>query len=349
MSVVVVPKTRYRGRNSRWRLGVGAAAVMSVVFASGIDVARAQNANPCARDASSEQPDKAQAVLRQAFELHKQLQFEESGEKYQEALQFSRDPRIHLQAGIVFLSALRLLDAFKHLDIALRCGRRLMSEEEYLDAQQMMKRVRKRLGQIEVHNGEAGADVRFNDVHWFSEAGPRTRMVVAGEYLVTVKKPGFVTVLAPVNIQSGKRAIVKPNLLTVGQATIVTRPFKRWQPWTLLGVGAFLSLVGGGLEWHASRSFDAYERDLRDACMPRCPIDIQTSLQRRFDTATWENRLAVGSLIVGGTAMAVGLTLAFLNRPRSRLRDTAGKANVKIVPMVSERGAGLSVGGRFSL
>ncbi len=327
-----------------------ACSSMLVIVAIGgvalVDIgpARAQDDDPCHRDLAAEQPDKAEPLLKRAYQLHQQLRYEETGQTYREALVYSQDPRIHLQAGIVFLNALRLLDAYQHLNIALRCGRDGIPESEYRDAQQMMKRVRVRLGQIEVENSEPGAEVRFNDKPWFSDAGTRTRMVVAGEYLITIKKPGFVTVLAPVTIETGKRAIVRSDLLSNKQATLVKRRWKRWQPWTLLGAGAFVAALGGGIEVHASRLFSSYGRDLKQACSPVCSLADQTSLQRRYDAATRENKIAVASMIIGGAAAITDLTLAFLNRPHTSRRPRADKADVKFVPMTINTGASVSVG-----
>jgi hypothetical protein len=72
------------------------------------------------------------------------------------------------------------------------------------------------------------------------------------------------------------------------------------------------------------------------------PDDIQ-DLESR---ARLENRIAVGTMIVGGAVVATGIALVVLNRPRRVLRETAPQpAEARIIPVISsdQLGVGLQI------
>lgn len=338
---------RHTGARQRIAAHVCIAAALALLFWPRPGWTQDAPACPDPGAITPEAQEKAQALLHRAFELHTEMRYEETGETYRQALRYSPDPRIHLQAGIAFLSALRLLDAHEHLTQALRCGRGVIPESELEDAERMLARLRERLGEVEVHCHEPGAKVRFNDAEWFTCAGQKTRVVMAGQYLIAVDKPGFVRVFTPVDVAAGQRVRVEPKLMSTHEATRVTRPFRPWQPWAVAGAGALFAVVGGGLEWHARTGLDAYQRDLEALCAPSCSIEEQSALQARYRRVTLENRLAVSALVLGGTALAAGVAAAFFNQPRTSLHPDAGRARIQVVPMVSEHGAGIRVGHRF--
>lgn len=313
-------------------------------------LAWAQSARPCPGEVSPENRDKARVLLQKAYELHTESRYEEAGQLYLQALAFADEPRIRLQAGIVFLNALRLLDAYEHLSEALRCGRDVIPPEMQADAEKRLERVRRRLGALDVQCPEDGATVRFNDTEWFScdlDTTRKSRIVVAGQYVVEVTKPGYVSVLKPVSVQVGERVLVEPLLMSNAEATSSHRRFARWQPWALAGAGALVGALGIGLEWRASAHLSAYEHDLEELCERVCTLAEQGAVQERYDTAVLENRLAVSALVVGGTALAAGLTMAFFNRPHTSRDPSAGTAKIKVAPMIAGTSAGIILGHRF--
>lgn len=70
------------------------------------------------------------------------------------------------------------------------------------------------------------------------------------------------------------------------------------------------------------------------------------SLLDVYDRAVTENQLAIGAFVAGGTAVAVGLALAWLNQPRAH-RPEAPPSPIELIPTVSPGRAGVSALIRF--
>jgi hypothetical protein len=65
-----------------------------------------------------------------------------------------------------------------------------------------------------------------------------------------------------------------------------------------------------------------------------------------YDRGVTENRLAVGAFAAGGTVVAVGLALVWLNQPRTH-RAEAPASPIELIPTVSPDRAGVSALIRF--
>jgi hypothetical protein len=77
---------------------------------------------------------------------------------------------------------------------------------------------------------------------------------------------------------------------------------------------------------------------LRCAPTPRPALD---------DRAVTNNTLATGAFAIGGTAVAVGLVLAWLNQPRLHRAETRALPRIELTPILSPHQAELSALVRF--
>ena len=328
--------------------------VIATMIASLLEVtsglAWAQSA-PCDHplSVSPERERTAAELTDRAFAQHIELNYEQAAALYLEALGQWDRPDIHRQIGIAYFYAARTLEAHHHLSVALRCGREWMEPQDYLEALDYMTRLRRQVGELEVRVQASGARVLVDDELWFEGPGTRTRALLAGRHVLVVEKARHVTVQTPVFVAPGERTVAEPVLLTKAQATVVSRRWRPWMPWAVVGAGVLLGATGGLLDRQARSGFAAFERDLLELCggPGGCGAEDQAAVRAQRSAATWNQRLAVGSFIVSGVTLATATALVVLNRPRTSEHPDAGRAGLRVVPMVSPDGAGVSLGMSF--
>jgi tetratricopeptide (TPR) repeat protein len=101
--------------------------------------------------------------------------------------------------------------------------------------------------------------------------------------------------------------------------------FPTWVPWTTMAAGAAVALVGGGLHLAAAsdyRDFDAAVAKAGRVGQP--PATVDESAKRAGDR---KQVAAISLYAVGGAALATGLVLLFVNRPRA-LEADAGPSHL---------------------
>lgn len=334
----------------------GLAASISVLafFGPGMPSAHAQE-RACYPAPTEAQRQEANKLAEAAYEMHKELRYDETAALYVRALEHMRDPRLYLQAGIAFFNAMRLLEAYEHLLEAVRCGQTVLQPEQIAEAERKLRVLRARLGQLSVACDTPGAEVRLNDEPWFScteglaARRANKRMVVAGQYVVAVNKDGHVPVLKPVTVSPREHVQVTPTVMSVAEATVQTRRWPTWQPWAVAGAGLALGAIGGGLRWYAGARHADSEKALSEDCYDDdgCSSAISQDLFNQQESAVTQSRVALGMLTVGAAALAGGLAWAFFNRPSTSTNPDAGKAEIQVVPTAGATGGGVSLYMRF--
>lgn len=316
---------------------------------TGVDAQADAQAEACNAEVPLEDKKQAARLVAEAYELHTEMRFVETGEKYREALGYWDRADIHLQAGVAFLSALRLIDAHEHISTAIRCGQGLLSAADLEEAKKRMERLRARLTQLEVRVDEPGARVLINKQEWFTGAGTRQKTLLAGQYVVTVEKPGHIPVLEPVLLEKGERTVLVPTVMSERDGFIEQQRFRPWLPWTVAGVGATLAVTGVALRLHATGRINDYENELQRRCPMEegCLVSELRDLESKRSSASRENVIGLSVLAVGSAAAATGLFMAFVNRPFTRRHPEAGKARLEVIPLISPQGAGVTASGRF--
>src|SRR5690606_13655211 len=117
------------------------------------------------------------------------------------------------------------------------------------------------------------------------------------------------------------------SLLTLSQATDASRRWAVWKPWAVVAAGGAIAVAGGGLHALAARTFTGYDDRVTNLMCampsgdpPRIPGctegDIGPGLSSQRRRAERQQRIAVGSYIVGSSLIATGIVLLYMNRPR---------------------------------
>ena len=292
---------------------------------------------PWYQGVSEERRQKAKALFQEARELHRALLLGEARDKYEEALKHWEHPQLRLYLGRVLMRVGLPLLAHESLKMAMKWGLGALDPEDEKEALAALRELeQKHLGAIAIRCDEAGAEVLLDGKLLFTGAGERRQMLIPGDHVVAARKKGFHGTVKTVTVSAGKQVSSVIHLSV--DAIMSERRWAAWKPWAVIGGGAALGAVGGGLLALASSDYDATVQDLQKSCALKCAPDTSGAYSR----SRWENGIGIGSLVVGGAALLVGSGMVILNLPQSYRSKDESDVKVDVVPLVSASSAGLS-------
>jgi len=282
-----------------------------------------------------------QALFAQAIDKHQQLLRGDAQELYEQALALWDNPDIQWNLALVLEDLGQYLRAYQELDRALRWGAALGPERLRQVRDRMQVLETQRLARIETDREEPAAVITLDGKPWLPRAGRRSTVVLPGEHYLAARKSRYFPVTRTVYVKAGQQARVA--LPMDEDRLFEVRRWKAWKPWVVVGVGIAAAAVGAGLEWRAFAN-----RHVAAAALARCeklacdptPLDL-------YDRAEVEYRLGISAVAVGGTAVAVGLALAWLNQPRVHRTEARAPSRIELMPILSPHRAELSALVRF--
>ncbi|MCU0685905.1 MAG: hypothetical protein MUF34_27295 [Polyangiaceae bacterium] len=275
---------------------------------------------------SEEHKQRAQALFQEGRDLHRQLMLGEARSKYEQALSNWENPQLRLYLGRVLMRIGLPLLAYESFQKALQWGPGALDPEDEKDARAELQELeQKELAALKIRCDEPHATLMLDGKPWFGCPGLERRMVTPGEHVVTAKKAGYYTVVKPVVVLNGKEASGVARLSV--DRTLTERLWPAWQPWAVVGAGAAVSLLGVGLQLQANKDRDEAEQKLQTGCGGSC----EPSSAGGYDRSQLENRVAIGSLIVGGAALVTGAVMVVMNLPRSRRTKDEGEVKIGVV------------------
>lgn len=182
-----------------------------------------------------------------------------------------------------------------------------------------------------------------------------------GTYTITARAPGTnewstrVTLASEAdtktvdipNLRNLKR-IVEPKPITPIGANNTRRRWAAWKPWAIVAAGGAITAGSGLLDRFAYQNFKDFDKQFRElpcyngGCPPN---QIGTALSHRLTRARQQQTLAVSGYIAGGSLLAGGVVLLYLNRPRSQEHGASNSptGRVTAVPTMSSSGLGILV------
>ncbi|WP_437820492.1 hypothetical protein [Sorangium sp. So ce1078] len=300
--------------------------------------ARAQAAGasrPWHEGISEERKQRALEIFREARDLHRQMMLGEARAKYEEALAHWEHPDLRFYLGRVLKTMGLPLLAHENLRLALRWGPASLEPEDHAEARVMMRQlVERELAVLELRCDEPGAAVLLDGKPWFVGPGVEERFLMPGEHLISAKKDGYISLVATVTTYAGARA---SRVLSVDHV-VTERMWPAWVPWAVVGAGAALVAVGGVLQWRSAERMNDLEQLRGSSCVSECELARMSA----YSSARAEGHVAVGLFIAGGTTLAAGAALAYVNRPRSYRVDEKSGVKLEVVPVASDATAGMT-------
>jgi hypothetical protein len=263
--------------------------------------------------------------------------FTQAAEKYIAATAKWKHPAFYFNLAIAQLNLGQEVEAHENLKRATQQGAEPLGTEHYQEAQKLLQGLEQQLGQLRITCPTPGAEITMDGETIFTGPGSYEGWVKASAHEITAKKPTFVPQARRVSVSSGKLAVFDLQL----RKLVEGRPWATWKPWAVVGVGAAIAAISGGVHAFSSRNFNAYDKaflDLPCANSGGCTDQqIRPDLNAQLSRAKQEQKIAIGGYIAGGAIAAAGAVLLYLNRPHLLEQGTADSPsiNVAVVPTIS--------------
>ena len=304
---------------------------------------------PWNRGVSLERRKAARALFLQGNQLIKEPFFARAAARYREALQLWPHPAFHYNLAIAQINLNQRIAAFESLERAMAYGVAPLGEHKYRQALEYRKILEDQLARIVISCDEPGAEVTVDGARVLTGPGQKEVMVMPGARQLVATKPEYLTRSESIVVGPGEQQQIDITPLPIGRLA-ESRRWPAWKPWSLVGSGAVLSATGALLHWRAQRGFRSFDEQFDRNCVATgCPdASIAASLDGQLVTARWQQRSAYIAYGLGGTAVAVGSILTYLNRARLvTSSEAADEAALVIVPVATERATGVSAWFRF--
>ena len=261
--------------------------------------------------------------------------FSQAVEKYSEAIDKWKHPAFYFNLAIAQINLGQYLEARENLERALQYGAEPLRADRFEEAKKQLVEVERHLGRIRVGCPTPGAEVTLDGVTLFTGPGHREVWVAVRAHEVTAKKSEYGTQARRVTIAAGKQEDVTLSL----RKLVEDRPWATWKPWAVVGTGVAFVAAGGALQALSSRKYAQYDDNflkLPCASMGCKDDEIRPGMKAQLSRAQLERRLAVGGYIAGGSLIALGTVLVYLNRPHLLEQGAPDARNtIAVVPAFS--------------
>jgi hypothetical protein len=327
------------------------AVVAQVAFAAGprpapaaapaaAPVAAPAPERPWAAGVAPAQQEEALRIFTAGNELFEQSNHAQALTRYREALKAWDHPAIRFNAAVALINLDQPLQAFENLEAALRFGEAPFNAETWRQGLLYKKLLSGQLSELEVVCDEPGAEVTLDGERLFTAPGTATRRVRPGAHQLVASKAGFATTVVPVELAAGGQ---RREALTVAVAVAppvrLVRRFPTYLPWTVMGAGALVALLGVPVFASAQSNYTAWDSDLARLCPTGCALSsLPASVSERRVAGQNENVAAVVLFGVGAAAVVSGVVLMALNTPRP---EEEAAPQVSLVPLVGPGLAGV--------
>ena len=275
--------------------------------------------------------------------------------QYTAALKKWKHPAIHFNLAFALLNLGKEVEARENLEQALRHGEEPLGTGPFQEARKQLMEVEHQLGRIFVICRTRGAEVTVDGVALFTGPGNHRVWVTANTHEITAKKASYLSETRRLEVSAGAVQDIELKLITLEEATDASRRWKAWKPAAVAVAGGAIVAAGGVLHVLSSRNFNAYDEgflrltcatSLNEQTPPGCLTEqVPKKIRDRLILARREQRIAVGSYIVGGVSLAAGIALLYLNRPHLTEQASMGahSGSVTIAPVISAEVFGVAV------
>jgi hypothetical protein len=273
--------------------------------------------------------------------------FARAAEQYMTALRKWKHPAFYFNLALAELNVGQEVQAREHLVLALQFGEEPLGAEQFQEAQKQLREVESQLGRIRVTCPTPSAEITLDGGTLFTGPGSYEGWLKAKAHELTAKSPGYISEARRVIVSSGKLEDVELKLVTLSEATDTARRWATWKPWAVVAAGGAIVASAGVVHVLSSRNFSAYdEKFLHLPCARTAGCtddDLGPDLSGQLSRAKLQQQIAVGGYIAGGSIVATGIVLLYMNRPR--LLEQNGKrpsaVAVTILPVATPEVLGI--------
>lgn len=264
-----------------------------------------------------------------------------AADKYVAALARWKHPAIYFNLALAQLNLGQEVEAHDSLQQAVEHGADPLGPEQFAEAQRQLHELERQMARIRISCATPGAEVSLDGAVVFVGTGSRERWVRAAAHEVTAKRPDYLSEARRLTVAPGQVQDVDLHLITLSEAQDSGRRWRPWKPWAVVAAGGAIAIAGGvihALSYKNFKDFDNGVSRLPCATAGGCTAQqIGPALGDQLSAANRDQKIAAGAYIAGGTVVAAGVLLLYLNRPRLAEDDGAHAptGSVAIVPAIS--------------
>lgn len=304
-----------------------------------------------AEGVSEADQETAKKLFEEGNKLLRDSLFLPAVQKYREALELWDHPGIHYNLSLALMNLDQPIEVYHSLQKAMAHGPVPLDQDKFDRAKSYLALVEKQLARVEIVCDEPDAKVTMDGQLLFTAPGRHEGLVRVGEHTIVATKRGYLTQNEQLALSPSEQRSIEIRLVSLADVTVTKRRWAEWKPWAVVGGGTAVALAGGVLHWRSSANFNGFDKDFNQNCQSTgCRDSEIPGLIDRLDRANFQQNTAVISYAVGGTVVAAGLVLLYLNRPqvfRKDLDELEGTDRISILPTVSPGAAGVTAGFRF--
>ena len=291
--------------------------VVAVLLVCATAAARAQaDDKPWAVGVTQQNQDLALAKFKEGNDSFINDQWPAALARYREALKFWDHPNIRYNAAICLIKMGQMVEAYEHMQAAMRFGDAPLGKDLFKQGQTYLDILKSSTSYIEVVCKQPeGVSVTIDGERL--DTCPDTKLVTPGQHQIVSEKPGYRTERKEITAPPGG----KETVVIVMQVEGTRKLTRRWSPalpWTVVGVGAALSVAAVPLFLRTRDKFDSYESDVLAACTGGCaPNDPKIrQFEDDLSSAKTYRALTITSIALGAAGVGVGIALIVMNQPR---------------------------------
>jgi hypothetical protein len=304
----------------------------------------------------------ALAAFHEGIDLYNNGLFLKARDRYQAALKCWDHPGIHYNLALALINLDQPVDVYLELNKAIQYGAEPLTNQDKFDhAKEYLKLVAGQLADIEVSCDKPGAKIAVDGKDVFVAPGSYKAKVRVGKHTFYGEKEGYNARVNAPFIGPGETFRIELKLYTIPELTRYRRRWETsWMPYAVIGGGALVGLIGGGMELSANSTYKDLNTAVAKCNTPAqgCKVADNQHLIDMRSSGDTKRTLGYVGYGVAGAAIATGALLAFLNRQTpyqispdeldAEQNKGQGKAPaVSFTPIVSPGMSGALVQGHF--
>jgi hypothetical protein len=278
-----------------------------------------------------------------------------AAEKYRAALERCNchHPAAHYNLALSLLSLDKPVEMRENLVLAIDNGLDLLGKVQFEHAKNYKTVLESQLVRFHIRCDVPGAHVSLDGEELFTPPGEAERWAKAGHHVVAATKNGFMANQVARAFAPGARPSLELKLNTQEELTVYTRRWSQALPWSFVGGGAAVALVGGGLFYAGHQTAKGADSSLRGLCPEGCkPAPSGDSTRRTAGERL--QKVAIGAVTLGGAALLTGGVLLYLNRAHTSVRpyepevaEAAHPPALSLAPLLDKEIRGVAATGAF--
>jgi len=273
---------------------------------------------PWAVGVSDADQARAKELFEQGNKLLDQGAFGDALKLYKDAIAIWPHPAIRYNIAVAQINLQRPIEAYRELEQALQYGAAALEADVFQQAVAYQRLLASQIVHLTIECVDPDTRITLdNNEQSVPCPGATTLLILPGGHRLIASKSGSLPKTIDLAPRGGDSPRERIDLMTLTEATVTRHRWSRWKPWVVIGAGAAIAGVGLGFELQAAATYRSYDRAVDTLCGSMPCSNLPPVVAEAYDDGRRQNRIAIGLFAAGGTTIAAGAVLLWLNRARS--------------------------------